>query len=267
MPGFCYKDKGIPCLIFIIALLLPGVSIAFDTLLDLSFLEYHTHHFWNKQGQRKNSRTHFRKNEGQIYFEVIPVPGCVFSTLGTFAAIHDRLNGNAYGFGDIELNWTFQPLPNCAETFWLNVTTIIPAGDEKDSLRYGRWAIEGDLFYSNAKLVYDVPCWYYVGIGYRAYQGFPSDQVRAIINGTAALSSRLFLYGIGNVEWGIFNGRRKEHFNQILYNPNYRLVKIQTGILGYITDWLYVDAGYYRHVWGENIGTGGGFIGGFGLRF
>jgi hypothetical protein len=265
---FLIKQKKIfSFLLTLSIILIPVASFALNALIDLSLLTYDTHHFWNKHGDKKNSYNHFRKTEYDIYLELNADVCGIFSIEDSFSSIHDRLDGNTNGFGDIQAHWTFQPFPRNLTHLWLNLTTVIPAGKEKDSLRYGRWAFEGDLHYSNAKKIGHIPFWYDFGLGYRLYSGFPSDQIRAIINTAAALSSNFYLYGIGNAEWGLFNGRRQEHYNQILFNPNYRLIKVQIGLVGYITDWMYLDAGYYQFIWGENIGMGGGFIGSFGLSY
>jgi hypothetical protein len=255
------------------AVLIMGISIlsseGYATYFqaDIAINTYQTRHFWNKSGELKHSRNHFKKAELDLYAQLSICPRSILSVLGSFSGIHDRLNGNTYGFGDVEANWTFQPFSQSYQKLWLNLTGVIPAGKEKESLRYGRWALEFDAYYSDAQVIFKVPCWYYFGLGYRGYFGFPSDQIKAIVNAAAAVSSNLFVYFIGNVEWGLFNGRRQEHFNQILYNPNYRLAKVEIGLVGYLTEYLYMDAGYFQNIWGANVGTGGGFCGGFGACF
>ncbi len=236
-------------------------SFAYAALIDTSILTYDTHHFWNKHGDKKYSFNHFRKLEIDLYLELSTSTCGIFSAEGSFSSIYDRLDGNTHGFGDVQANWTFKPFAHHFENLWLNFTTLIPSGNEKDSLRYGRWAFECDLHYSNVKCIRNIPLWFDIGLGYRGYKGFPSDQIRAIINTAIALSSRVYLFCVGNIEWGVFNGKRKEHFNQILYNPNYRLIKIEAGLVGYIKDWISINVAYYHPIWGANIGTGGGFIG------
>ena len=227
----CWKNKFCACF-FLVSFFLSFTLGAADFLLDWDVQTYDTRHFWNKHGKKKHSFNHFNQTELQLYTELRLFPGSIFSALGSYASIHDRLNGNTYGFGDVEASWTFQPLMDCFSPLWMNLTAVVPAGGEKDSLRYGRWAVEFDLFYSDATSIYNLPVWYYFGLGYRGYFGFPSDQIKAIVNTAAALTSNIFLYFIGDIEWGLFNGRRKEHFNQILLNPNYRLCGPGSGLGG-----------------------------------
>ncbi len=251
----------------LIDLFISSPSFAANFLADCSIQTYNTRHFWNKHSEKKHSFNHFKETELQLYTELSLCSGAILSALGSYASIQDRLNGNTYGFGDVEASCTLQAWGNSSSPWWINLTTIIPAGNEKEDLRYGRWGLEFDLFYSNATNLGPLPFWYYIGVGYRGYFGFPSDQIKAIINTATALTPDIFVYCIGNVEWGLFNGRRQEHFNQILFNPNYRLAAVEIGIVGYLSDNWYVDVGYFHHVWGANVGTGGGFNGGLGLCF
>ena len=128
--------------------------------------------------------------------------------------------------------------------------------------------MEADVFYAN-----DISCsWgyleYILGAGYRVYSGFPSDQIRAYLDLFYNYGSRKwYLWLQGKLEYGVFNGKRKEHFNQILFNPNYRLFKGAIRFVGFVTPSLYIEGGYFQHLWGENVGTGGGALVGCGYVF
>lgn len=255
----------------LVALLLLGNSHAWQSFeeasFNLHFKSYDTRHFWNKSGKLKPSHNHFKMWEIDLCVEVSPTPCDILAAYGRFDRIEETMDGNTTGFGDPELIWAHRLWHSDCSGVWSRMVMIIPFGKEKSSLRYGRFGFEGDLYYACSCKVFDYPIGTLAGLGYRWYQGYPSDQVRGYLDVTGHIISNVYWLGRAKLDYGVFNGRRKEDYNQILYNPNYRLLKLQFSIVGFLKSCIYVDAGYYQHVWGKNVGNGGGFIGGFGFIF
>lgn len=224
---------------------------------------YKTDHFWNKNGRLKPSYNDFKQWQMNLWVEYSPFDSDIFALRGYYDSIQESMNGNTRGFGDAEFSWAHR----IADTYWSRVMIIIPTGKEKASLRYGRLGIEADLFYSNCFTLFNFPIGTLCGVGYRAYYGFPSDQLRAYLDLTSHIYSNLYWFCRTQLEYGVFNGKRQEHFNQIVLNPNYRLFKVQLSLVGFLANCVYFDVGYFQHIWGENVGNNGGVIGGLGVIF
>jgi hypothetical protein len=254
----CFFTPAIPCCA------LPFLE---EVSVNIHAFTYETNHFWNKQGHLKPSYNHFKQYEVDLCIEYSPVKTDIFAITARYDRIQESMNGNTNGFGDAEFSWVHRlsnlPKGEC----WCRLLTIIPTGKEKASLRYGRLGAEADLFYSSCFTLFNYPIGALCGIGYRMYHGFPSDQLRAYLDLTSQVYSNLYWLCQTKLEYGVFNGKRQEHFNQIILNPNYRLFKVQLSLVGYLADWIYLDAGYFQHIWGENVGNSGGFIGGLGFIF
>lgn len=238
-----------------------------EIALDVHYLTYNTRHFWNKEGKRRPSHNDFRQKEVGLCLEYMPEPDDILAVKVAYDHIEESLEGNSNGFTDVEAIWAHALFPIKCGRLWSKLTAIIPSGKEKHSLRYGRFGAELDLIYSGVYSLCGRDLYYLCGLGYRFYSGFPSDQLRAQVDILYNLRSNWYIWCKGDLQYGVFNGKRREHFNQILYNANYRLLKLEARLVGYLSDWFYVDAGYFEFVWGENVGTGGGFIGGFGFVY
>lgn len=246
-------------LIFTIYIFAIQTCLAWDIGLQVDYLHYDTHHFWNKKGDRKRAHNHFQLQEGNAWVLLSPGPDDLITLYSYWDEIHESLNGKVSGLGDFELSWTHR----LRGGLFVQGIAIIPSGKEKASLRYGRFGGEGSLLY-----VLPIPKGLiYSRLGYRFYTGGPSDQCRAEGGLTYCLFQRLQATASGILEYGLFNGHRTLHPNAIFFNPNYRLFRLDFQLNGSIFDFLSLNVGAFRHLWGENMGTGGGFFGGLTLSY
>jgi hypothetical protein len=270
------KSSKVACslsLLFLFFLIFPvGGLIAFDWIpyefaIDLDYVDYHTDHFWNKHGEVKPAHNDFKLKGGRVWLEYAPCWTDYFFVRGDYDRIEESLEGNSNGFEDVEVSWAHYLTRLGNGSLWTKLLTVVPAGKEKHSLRYGRFGVEGGLIYSSECCFWGRQLWYSAELGYRGYSGFPSDQVRANADLYYSLTERLHFLGRARLEYGVFNGKRHEDFNQILFNPNYRLLKIEGRLIACLYKGFYINAGYLLHVWGENVGNGGAFVGGCGFVF
>lgn len=104
-------------------------------------------------------------------------------------------------------------------------------------------------------------------IGYRKYEGFPSDQLRAQAMVNFFLFSRLQITGSSHLEYGLFNGSSRTDESLFLLNPNYRLLRSQIDVVLCLYKGASIFVGYHRHLWGRNVGTEGGMYGGTQIQF
>lgn len=231
------------------------------------FTYYKTDHFWNRDGDRVKSFNNFKQYKGDLCLAFGVTDRDTLHLQGTYARIDEAANGSMTGFGDTELSWKHF-LGRRWNHYWTGrVQAIIPSGGRKFSLRYGRWGGEFDLFMKRELCFYGRPLWYNLGAGYRLYKGYPSDQVRGFFEAGYRPLDYFSILVDGKLDYGVFNGTKNDPPNLILYNADYRLLKGRLyGVLR-VHRCAYLYAGGFSHLWGRNVGTGGGFFVGSYLSF
>ena len=237
-------------------------NISFQT----DYLYFSTHHFWNKSGKKRLAHNHFSLREGNAW-AMYSTDDDLLAIYGAWDEIRESLNGNTYGLADFEVSWTHKIYESEIGDFYAQLVGIIPSGKKKDSLRYGEIGVEGGLLYL---VPFDFLCGHhsaFTRLGYRFYQGDPSDQVRAESGIELNLPGGLLAKASGSLEYGLFNAHKSQHPNEIFYNPNYRLFKIDLQLQARLNKYLLLNGGAFRHVWGKNIGTGTGVFGGLTFEF
>ena len=247
---------------------LPGAVLAhtvcpldpWEAQIELTYKQYETEHFWNKTGSRRSAHNDFIKREVEIYGELGITPCDTLTAKASWARAQERLNGRTFGFSDIELGWRRFLWSYASRTFAARALAIIPVETTYiPAIRYGRFGGELDLLMNW--------CCYDFLVGYRYYDGFPSDQIRAEACMRWEISSRITFVGEANIEWGLFNGDSRPDASLFLFQPNYRLFKVKAEAQFKLCQYISTNVGYFQHVWGENIGTGGGFYGGIDIHF
>lgn len=247
--------------------------IAQEGSVDLlfSYSTYSADHFRNKNGKRLPTYNDFFAHNYTVYGEYAFNHENSFTFNGGYTFGRTSLNGNKFGFNDIQLGWKHLIKRGKDSALTFQLIGIIPCMKHKPLITYGQWGAQGGLIYS--RFFWDCIGWYDLGAFYRWYEGFASDQIR----GNASLG---FNFGpilgclwslIGSVflEYGVYNGKDGYAKNPILLNPNYRLVTAQAEcrFSPLIFPYLTVTLGGFTHIWERQISNGCGFIGGTWLDF
>lgn len=227
---------------------------------------YTTDRFWNKNSKQLPSFYAFHRWSYLVYAEYA-FNCCNSVTLnGGYARAIDSLNGNSQGIKDFELGCKHSIYNK--ETFALTgqLVAIVPAGDSKSPIRYGKCGGELGILCSDQFYCYNCMGWYDFNLAYRHFQGFPSDQIRSELALGYTFSNSAII-GTGYLTWGLFNGISKWRSNMIENNPNYRLFKAQIEYLMQFFPHVTFTIGAFKHIWGCNVGTGGGFFAGSWIDF
>ncbi len=228
----------------------------------VSYSSYSTNHFWNRCHQKLPTFNHFHRNAYLLYAEYA-LNRCNSLTLnGGFATVKESLNGNSYGCEDCELSWKSLLHREKTSALTLQILSVIPTGATKSSIRYGQLGLQASLLYSDLFTLFDDKGWYDLGIGYRYYQNFPSDQIRLDTAIGYSFLPFLSLIASAQLEYGLLNGKSSCNLNNVVLHPNYRLLNIQLECVTRVCSHILVTFGAFKHVWGYNSGAGGGFFGG-----
>lgn len=227
--------------------------------VTLGYQNYHTSHFWNKQGNKKASFNRFYEHEYAFYLQYGLTPCDTIGVQGSYNRIMESMNGRTLGWTDFEWNWKHLFWTQPCKQFFMEVIAITPFKTVfKPALRYGRFGGEFALHYRQVFHILKQRGWYELKGGYRTYLGFPSDQLRGYFRVAYAPCSQFDLIASSFLEYGVFNGKRKINQSLIAFAANYRLLTMQIEAVAYFWKRFAVAAGYYWHVWGENVGCGGG---------
>lgn len=235
--------------------------------VSAEYLLYKTDHYWNKQGHKHPSFNRIKENQIDFQVEYGLTSFDTLTAWTAFGYIHETLNGLVKGLKDVEVSWRHLALNRGPHALFAQTTFIIPSGGEQANLRYGRFGVEAQLFYSRVFDINNCCAWFDSGIGYRFYFGFPSDQIRAHCYIGYHILPRVFLIAELDLDYGVFNGRKEPSQAFILLNSNYRLLQGQLEAVVRVYKHACITAKYFWHLWGENVGTGGGFQAGVSVEF
>lgn len=238
-----------------------------DTAFLFTYSTYSTDHFWNKHGKKLPTFNKFDRQSYLLYADYVLNCSNSFSFNGGYSASQESLNGNSRGVEDSELGWKHLLVAGDTSALTGQLTAIVPIGDTKSSIRYGKYGGQVSLLYSNMYCLLSRNGWYDLELGYRYYQGVPVD--RGIVNGSIGydLTSCIQLIATGKLVCGFGNDKSEHHLNNIAFNPNYQLFKAKLECIARLFTHVSVSLGAYHHFWGRNIGTGGGFFGGTWIDF
>ena len=236
--------------------------------LSGSYWGYSSDHFWNSNGNQCNAFNKFSKAECDLYIEYGLTSCDTLWVKDGWARISESVNGRTMGFTDVEIGWKRYLGQKWGAIISGEIVAIVPLESEhKPGLRYGRYGGEFNLLLSKGVFYRNIPARYDFCLGYRAYEGFPSDQIRADAAATFDLSPCIHLLLAGHLEYGLFNGHSVMNQSFFCFYSNYRLLKGQIELLFSLYKGASLFVGYQRHVWGRNVGTGGSWYGGAQLQF
>lgn len=230
------------------------------------YSRYSTNHFWNNSGKKLPTFNHFVSNSYVFYSEYALNTNNSFFVHGGYARVFEKLNGNTSAFKDTEIGWKHVLYENYG--IWTaQVMAIVPSGKRKSSVRYGQAGGEFDLLYSHDFCLWDKRGWLDCQLGYRFYSNFPSDLVVASTSFGYFFLPWLQMIASTQLDYGLDHG--KIHFNQnnVVFNPNYRLLEIQLEVTAKLLPHVSASLGATKHVWGRNTGIGGGFFGAIWLDY
>jgi hypothetical protein len=228
--------------------------------LDFSYHYYSTDDIWNKNGKKISTYNDFKFREYQLYADVYVTDIDCIGLKGSYIQIEEELNGNSRGFSDSELTWTRFFHVDALHALATQVTAIIPSGSQIYNLRYGEFGGQLDLLYSGYYSYMNHTVFIDSLLGYRAYRGFPSDQIRGYFSAGSYIFSKLYIEASLDLQYGLFNGKSKFEYPLFLLNPNYRLLQGNIRVAYHIHENIYFTAGVFQHLWGQNVGTGRGFF-------
>lgn len=258
------KNQTYFCLIFLLLFFSTQFALfSFDLCqfdFEIGYRSYNTHHIWNKNGKKISIFNDFKFHECQIYSDVYLSSIDCLSFNGSYIHIEEELNGVSRGFSDSELSWTHFIYIDENKSFSGRMTAIIPSGSQIYNLRYGEWGGQLDFLYSCYRQVFCQRVFFDSILGYRIYKGFPSDQIRAYFSAGSYIIPKLYLEASVDLQYGVFNGRSKFNYPLVLLNPNYRLLQGDIRAVYHFHKNVYLSAGVFQHLWGQNVGTGTGYF-------
>lgn len=228
---------------------------------SVKYLSYDTDHFWDRCGkhQKTYSKCDLQEVEVELAYGLTACDTLGFK--GGYGFIDEELDGTHCAFNDFEVSWNHLICNHETGKYGARIIGIIPSESSYlPCLRYGKYGVEGGLFYSQYTSICNKCTHVYGDVGYRWYEGFPSDQLRNKLGMTVCINSCFSLDINSQVEFGLFNGDSRLDQSVVLYNPNYRLWKGEVEGKFRIFRNIHLSVGYFQHFLGQNVGTGGGLF-------
>ncbi len=229
---------------------------------------YQTATYWNNQGVRTPANNFFQKQEFEVYIEHGLSDKTTITAKGWGAHIKETTVQHQSGFEDSELALIHEVFKGEKSVVSLRLLGIIPSGNHsKPDLRYAEFGGELDIQYGRNFKINSKNSFLDYSIGYRVYKSYPSDQIRSQITIGVELIDRFQILASSYLEYGVYNGWQTTGGNAILTNPNYRLIKCELLARFAFTKKVSVYGGYYKDVWGRNVGTNGGVRAGLWIEY
>jgi hypothetical protein len=232
----------------------------YNLFVSADYRTYKTDHFWNKNGKKRPTFNRFEEEEISLFLAYNISCSDILTARGFYDMVHEEINGKIFDFADSEASWIHYFHQGGTLQLATELLVIIPSGGEVPNVRYGRFGIEGSLLCLKDFSIYSHEAFSLLKLGYRAYQGFPSDQIRGEALVGYQLFSQLQVSASAKLDYGLFNGKREHPYNTILFNANYRLLTGQIDALYEPFEGITLTLSYYEYLWGQNNGAGGGWI-------
>lgn len=244
------------CLALILRLYLHAIPT--DSYVGGQYAYYSANNLWTHSGANLPAHNEFMQHDCKGYggFD-FNLESCIWAQ-GGFASVRQQVNPDRQGFEDFNLGYYRAVVQTPDSSYGYGLQANIPGGEPRAALRYGAWAGEFYVNYQNY-----IRCAHYsFDLGYRVYSKNVSDAIRAAFRVDWPFTRRIQLTAQGDLDFALFNGKKKFYDNRMAFNPNTRLFKAKVLGVYQITNMFYINAGYFKHVWGQNVGSGGGVFGG-----
>lgn len=230
-----------------------------EKYFSAKYLYYDTSHFWDRCGDHQKTFDSCKIQELEFEASYGITSGDTLAFRGAYGYIEEELDGTTCGFNDFQLSWSHLWLSHQSVNYGTRITGIVPVDPNyAPCLRYGKYGLEGSIFFSQYTKIYNTCAHVYGDVGYRWYEGFPSDQLRNKIGVTFCFGNCFSFDLNSQVDFGMFNGKNRLDQSLVWMNPNYRLWKGEAEAKFQIYKNIRLSIGYFQHFLGQNVGSGGG---------
>lgn len=230
---------------------------------NLNLDSYKTTSFWNREGVRMPTYNTFRQKEIEAELQYGLTWTDTISLRTFFERFEENLNGNRQGFRQVQLGWRHRLLDFKKHCISSEVYLLIPPKrGYTPPVRYGEWGGEANLIAYRYFCIKKRVGYYDFRLGYRKYCGFPSDQIRFKGEIGIPLIPSLLAITALRLEYGLFNGQKQFNASLEELNPNYRLLILDLHAKYCLFKGFQIRCGLTKHLWGQNVGTGGSLFGG-----
>lgn len=255
----------------LVLVLFPGTSGAEawvrsgkSAFLALQNTYYTTDRFFDEDGARRQRDGRFHKFETNLYVEY-GITSRYTAVANVFLThLRDHFAGSENtetGIGDIEIGvrrslWNWERSVTSVQ-----LLAIAPTGydiDRTPRLGYGRAGTEISLAYGRSFDLRGSSGFLESKLGFRAYFGYPSEQLRARLSLGYDLWRFVGLLSSLELHYGLGNGSNKNVGGNVLLQPNYRLLKLSAGPRFRLAERWSLNVEGIHHLWGEETGAGGG---------
>jgi len=248
---------------FLLACLLVGSAFAGpwgrekgEFFIAPQFHSYRATKYWDSNGNSRSIGCTYKKTESAIYGEYGLSEKDTISVRIPYVSAECGRDKSS-GIGDIEIGVLHKIKKEGSGVLSLQGLAIIPTGysiNKPVRIGYGRVGAELSLLggYSVKDTFLEG------GVGYRHYFGYPSEQIRAYARVGHTFANKLIVMDTLELQYGLWNGKRKTVGLDVTLEPNYRLLQndLFVGVkLGNLT----LGAGWVQALWGRNTGKGTSF--------
>jgi hypothetical protein len=240
------------------------------TFLSLTTTLTSTQHYFDEDSSLRSRGGHFTKYELAAYGEHGLTERDTVSLKVPLQRLTDTVDGSSSaGLADLEVGWRRLLWSQGGAVLSSQLLALVPTGyrlDDPPALGYDRLGIEPSLLAGYGFQWAGRPGFVEAQMGLRAYAGYPSEQIRALLAGGYEVLPWLTPIATVELHHALGTGEDRQEGDATIIT-NYTLLKGTLGCIIPVYDGLRLTAGWQQHLWGKVTGRDGGPYVGLWLYF
>lgn len=231
-------------------------------ILKFTLQNYPTSHVFDSDGAIRNNHNPFLQNKYLLQADYGLSDKDTLSQHLGFVRVKEQLDGTTEGFTDYELILKHAFIKQYRQILVLETAVNLPlCGDYKPAVRYGNFGFSAMLFYALKRAIYSTPLLISFGAGGMYYNHIPEDFLKLYFRLAICPTSYLAFRTTFRLDYGLRNGKKIIDQSLVDLNPNARFLRGDLEAIIRPLECLELSLGVFRNFWGQNNGSGGGFIG------
>ncbi len=229
----------------------------------MNFRFYNTGDSFDLRGNRVDFTNdgHFFKYELNLYVEYgvldrLSLIGNFFFNHLVFENDFVRNVNTGFPYQEVGVRYQFFDMP--AMSFQALVGIPTSSADGRPALSNNQFDYDFTYYIGNEYEWFGVNGFWEMGLGYRVRTGNPSDELRWYATLGVILNDQWDLLFQAEGIHGLGNGKRQFNRENVLLNLDFQLVKLRMSGLYHINENWALQVGPVLHLWGNNVGAGGG---------
>jgi len=224
---------------------------------------YGTGDNFNSRGERVSygNDGYFSKNQINVYAEYglldrLTIFGNFFYDFVNYNDNFSSQSNNGFPYQELGVRYQFFDEP--AMSFQVLAGIPTSGGSRQPALSNNQFDYEFAYYIGGNYKIFGYDAFWDIGVGYRLRTGAPSDEFRWYMTTGVKFNEYWEAFFQAEGIHGLGNNQRQFVGNNVLLTTDFQLIKLRMSVVYNINKSWSLQAGPVLHVWGNNVGAGGG---------